>query len=186
MPRDHTETTAVAASNADPASGACSGEESALVRRLFTVHNMMMRVGDRLAGPIGLTSSRWLLLCALGRREQPPTVSELSDDAMLSAQNVSRMLASMESEGLVERLPALGRGRAVLVRLTEQGAATLERTRELAERFEESFLRDVSGEEVSRLEKDLQKLIENLERFEKELSPSAPAPASAEEAQVGT
>lgn len=151
---------------------ACAGEESALVRRLFTVNNMMMRLGDRLTAPIGLTSSRWLLLCALGRVEEPPTVRQLSEDALLSAQNVSRMLAAMEDEGLVERRTQPGSGRSLFVHLTDQGRTALEQTRELAKVFEQFFLDGINPEEVERTECTLQSLIDNLERFETKLEQS--------------
>lgn len=164
--------TAAAAPPSIPPDSACEhqrGEESALVRGLFTVHNMMMRVGDRLAARIGLTSARWLLLCELGHCESPPTLRELSGRAMLSAQNVSRMIAAMEGEGLVDRFSFPGRGRAVFVRLTDKGRLALDATRELAAEFERWFLRGLSGPEVDRLAAGHARLIGNLEEFERHL-----------------
>ncbi len=145
------------------------GQECPLVRQIFTISNVMMRLGDKLSAPIGLTSSRWLLLCAIGRFGDEASVKALSADAMLSAQNVSRMLASMEEEGLVERFTRPGHGRMVFVRFTEQGRETLEKTRELAERFEKRFLKGVSGESAQALSGELSRLLENLETFEADL-----------------
>jgi len=145
------------------------GQECPLVRQIFIISNVMMRLGDKLSAPIGLTSSRWLLLCAIGRIGEEASVKALSADAMLSAQNVSRMLASMEEEGLVERFTRPGHGRMVFVRLTSDGAETLEKTHELAKRFEERFLKGVSGESAEALSAELQRLLDNLESFEAEL-----------------
>lgn len=130
---------------------------------------MVMRVGDRLSGPLGLTSSRWILLCEIGRREVPPTVTEVGAAAMISVQNVSRMLVAMERAGLVRRRRRRGHGRAVQVALTARGRRVLERTEELAERFEASFLRGIDTGKREAIEGDLRRLIENLAAFEEEL-----------------
>ncbi len=148
------------------------GREACLVRRVFVLHHLIMRVGDRLSAEIGLTSSRWLLLCAIGESEargESPTVSALSESALLSAQAVSRMLAAMEGEGLVTRSTRPGHGRAVFVSLTGIGRAALEATESLAERFEAGMLCGLNEDEVGRIEDDLARLIENVTRFEQEL-----------------
>lgn len=153
------------------ASGA-AGREACLVRQVFTLRHLMMRVGDRLSAEIGLTSSRWLLLCAIGETEQagePPTVGELSERATLSVQGVSRMLAAMEGEGLIERSTRPGQGRAVFVSLTGVGRAALEATESLAERFEQGLLRGLNDDEVSAIEERLGRLIGNVKDFEQEL-----------------
>lgn len=146
-----------------------SGERDPLILRFFMIHNMAMRIGDRLTGPIGLTSSRWMLLCGLDKRDEPPTIAELSDDAMISVQNVSRMLLSMEDEGLVKRFSRPGSGRTLFVRLTERGEQAIEATHALGERFHEWFLAGLSESETVSLAATLDGLIGNLERFEEEL-----------------
>ena len=143
--------------------------ECALAKRVFILHNLMMRVGDRLVADLDLTSSRWLLLGAVADRPEPPTMSELSNDAVLSLQNVSRMVAAMEAVGLLERVPTPGGGRAVRVRLTEKGRELHEATKERGCRFATGFLEGIGGAEVERLEIDLDRLIDNLERLETQL-----------------
>jgi DNA-binding MarR family transcriptional regulator len=158
------------AKTADPAGA--GGREACLVRRVFTLRHLMMRVGDRLSAEIGLTSSRWLLLCAIGETEQdgePPTVGELSERATLSVQGVSRMLAAMEGEGLIVRSSRPGHGRAVFVSLTEVGRAALEATESLAERFERGLLRGIDEGDVASIEDRLGRLIANVQDFEQEL-----------------
>lgn len=132
----------------------------------------MMRVGDRLAAEVGLTSSRWLLLCAVDeteRRGEPPTVGELSERAALSVQGVSRMLAAMEGEGLIARSTRPGHGRAVFVSLTAAGRAALEATGSIAERFEAGLLRGLAEGDVASIERELGRLIENVKDLEQEL-----------------
>jgi len=137
-----------------------------MILSFFIIHNMAMRIGDRMTAPIGLTSSRWLMLSAIGRRPAPTTITELSQDAMLSVQNVSRMVATMESEGLVERIAAKPGGAARLVRLTAAGEDALAATRPLGERFHEEFLSGLSPKEVASLAQVLDGLIGNLAAFE--------------------
>lgn len=145
-------------------------DEAPLILRFFMIHNMTMRIGDRLTGPHGLTSSRWMILCAIGDREEPPTLSELSADAMLSLQNVSRMIASLEREGMLKRFQKPGGGRAVYVRLTPKGVRAQETLHTLGEHFDSRFLKGVTKPEHSALAKKLDRLIANLEAFESELN----------------
>ncbi|MGP1310569.1 MAG: MarR family winged helix-turn-helix transcriptional regulator [Phycisphaerales bacterium] len=171
-----------AASGACEASAILAGEgancpdcvhDLPLIIRFFIIHNTTMRIGDRLTAPLGLTSSRWLMLCAINRRaDEPPRISDLSADAMLSAQNVSRMVASLEEEGLVERFTVAGAGRATYVRLTERGREVIDACDRLGERFDEWFLARLHDADVDLLKKKLDILIENLSAFERYLDQS--------------
>jgi len=150
-----------------------------LVHELFRIHHLMMRIGDRLTAPIGLTASRWMLVCALADLGEP-TVSQLSEEALLSPQAVSRMLAAMESEGLVERGRSPDDARVVTVRFTEAGQAAHRATVELAERFRGPFLEGVSDDEVAQITSALDHLTENLVRFEQRLIAEAAEPSETE------
>lgn len=150
------------ASQGEAESVDCAGRECCIARSLMTAANLLTRTADRVAAPLGLTSARWLMLCAIARFDEPPSVSELSSETLLTAQNVSRMLASMEREGLVQRVRAGAGGRTHAVQLTEQGSETLEQTKALADRIEVGFLAGFSQERLLRLEDDLQDLIRNL------------------------
>lgn len=156
--------------------GCCGGSDDArrwkdapLAQRLFIIHNLMMRTGDRLVTHLGLTSSRWLLLGAVAKRVEPPSLSELSADALLSLQNVSRMVASMEADGLLERFTKPGQGRAVYLQLTPKGREVHEATTDAGHRFVTAFLDGFKPEEVDRMELQLEQLIVNLEILEKQL-----------------
>lgn len=144
----------------------CDDYESPVIGKLFELHNMMMRVGDRMASPEGLTSSRWMLLCGIGKCDEPRTIAEISDSLNLSAQNVSRMVGSMEDEGLLVRFNLPGSGRSTFVGLTEAGWAAYATTRRLAAAFLPPFLDGFSESRIGRLDKDLAALIENIGRLE--------------------
>lgn len=141
-------------------------KEAPLAQRLFIIHNMMMRIGDRLVADLGLTGSRWLLLGAVANRAEPPMLSELSADSLLSLQNVSRMVACMEEDGLLERFSKPGGGRAIFVRLTAKGCEVHGQTKERARRFASSFLKGVDEPSIERMERELERLITNLESLE--------------------
>lgn len=140
-----------------------------LVQEIFTLNNLMIRMGDRLVTEHGLTGTRWMMLGALKDYEQPPTLTELSNDALLSVQNVSRMVASMEEEGLVERFTQPGKGRSVFVRLTEKARAIEECTQRAGDCFVSRFLDGFSDEERASLQGMIDRLIVNLARFEREI-----------------
>ena len=129
-----------------------------------------MRVSDRLVAPLGLTSSRWLLLGALEKYQSPPSLSELSQDGLLTLQNVSRMVGAMEQEGFVERFTQPGRGRSVFVRILPKGQEMLEMAEAAARRFSIGFLRGLGEQRVDDGERLLESLIGNLELFERELN----------------
>jgi DNA-binding MarR family transcriptional regulator len=144
----------------------CADYESPIVKGLFELHHMMMRVGDRMASPEGLTSSRWMMLCAIGKSDEPATINEISERANLSAQNVSRMVGVMEEDGLLKRFSLPGRGRSTFVGLTAEGWDAYATTKRLAAAFCEPFLDGFSDSRIDRLDRDLKKLIDNIARLE--------------------
>lgn len=143
--------------------------EAPLAQRVFILHNQIMRVGDRLVAHLGLTSSRWLLLGALEKYDNPPSLSELSRHGLLTLQNVSRMVAAMEGEGMVERFSQPGRGRSVFVRILPRGLELLEQAEAAARRFAGGLLSGMPAAQVGAGEQLLEALIGNLEVFEREL-----------------
>lgn len=144
----------------------CEDYESPVIGKLFELHHMVMRVGDRMASPEGLTSSRWMLLCGLGKSDEPRSIAEISESVNLSAQNVSRMVGSMEEDGLLVRFNLPGRGRSAFVGLTDAGWEAYATTRRLAAAFLPPFLDGFSETRIGRLDKDLAALIENIGRLE--------------------
>jgi MarR family transcriptional regulator for hemolysin len=147
-----------------------SAGECELFRSVFTLNTLLMRVTDKLTGSIGLTGSRWLLLSAVVWREEAPTMTELSRRCLLSVQNVSRMVGSLEREGLVQRVQNPGEGRAQRVLLTDRGIEVLEQTVAAAQRLREGFLAGLDENDVAGLGSSIDRLVANLMRMEQELS----------------
>jgi DNA-binding MarR family transcriptional regulator len=127
----------------------------------------MMRTADRLSSPVGLTASRWLLLAGIACGGGARSGRDLAESALLSVQATRRMLAAMESEGLIARSP--GRGRSLSIRLTPRGRRVFDKTGALAERFEKSFFRGLPRGRIEDLRRDCARLTTNLRSLETEL-----------------
>lgn len=149
----------------------CPSGDCRLTLEIFVLNNMIMRLGDKLVGHLGLTSSRWLLLGALSHYDEPPTISVLSTDALLSLQNVSRMVAAMEADGLVRRITRPGHGRATFVEFTDEGARVVAETKRIGAAFAEQFHEGLSDKEMDAIETGIQKLFANLARMEQDPQP---------------
>lgn len=143
--------------------------QCAMMRAVYIFCHMMMRVVDRAVEPEGLTGSRWHLLIVVRDSGEPLTITQLSDRLFLSSQNVSRMIASLEADGLVSR-DTSGPGRTVRVALTEVGSARLEACARLAESCADRMLDGVDTEELARATRVLEKTILNTVALERSLA----------------
>ena len=94
----------------------------ALVQLSFSVHELIARVAAR--HDLSVTQARLLGIL----RDRDPAMSDLRDHLVLEKSSVSGLIDRAERRGLVVRSTGHSDGRAVHVRLTEQGA-------ELATRF---------------------------------------------------
>jgi DNA-binding MarR family transcriptional regulator len=75
---------------------------------------------------------------------------------------VSRIVAQLESNGLVVRVPDAADGRAVQIRATRSGQATARRLRRAADRIFEEHLREWADRDVTRLADLLERLCRDL------------------------
>jgi DNA-binding MarR family transcriptional regulator len=145
-------------------------KDAPLAREVFVLHNLMMRVADRLVMDLGLTGSRWQLLGALEAYPEAPSLTELTSDGLLTLQNVSRMVAAMEEDGLLERFQRPGGGRTVYVRVTAKGERVREEACARGKRFSAAFLEGMRGQDVIAMERWLDGMIRSMERFESRLA----------------
>ncbi|MDD9902141.1 MAG: MarR family winged helix-turn-helix transcriptional regulator [Rhodospirillaceae bacterium] len=100
-----------------PAGEALTG----MILDIFRLNSMILRAGDRLVAPLGLTSARWQILGAIVAAEQPQPVAWLARDLGANRQNVQRIVNDLQGEGLVAFEPNPHHRRAQLVVLTEKG-----------------------------------------------------------------
>jgi DNA-binding MarR family transcriptional regulator len=65
-------------------------------------------------------------------------LNELNDHVLLSQSSLSRLVERLEKRGLVERMPAPGDGRGILIQLTEAGS-------ELQKQIGREHVRDIAA-----------------------------------------
>jgi len=90
-----------------------------LVLESFRFNGRLLAAGDRLAKPMGLTSSRWQVLGAIEVRSLP--VAQIARNMGLARQNVQRLADALQEEGFVAYTPNPDHQRAKLVCLTDKG-----------------------------------------------------------------
>jgi DNA-binding MarR family transcriptional regulator len=75
----------------------------------------------------GLLTREYAVLYALSSEPDGLRITELGDDVLLTQPGMSRLIARLETKGLVERTADADDGRARRIRLTEAGAAAQRR-----------------------------------------------------------
>lgn len=143
-----------------------------MMRAVYILCHMMMRVMDRAVQPHGLTGSRWHLLIVIRDMGGPLTITQLSECLFLSPQNVSRMIASLEEDGLVTR-DTTGPGRTVRVALTPLGAERVAACEVLCDACGDRMLGDITEAELRQATDVLERTILNTVAVERSLAERA-------------
>jgi DNA-binding MarR family transcriptional regulator len=97
-----------------------------LILEIFKANGRLLAAGDRLAGPIGLTSARWQVLGAIALAASPQPVSNLARNMGLTRQAVQRSVNELAAEDFVAFDENPHHQRAKLVVLTKKGHAAYE------------------------------------------------------------
>jgi DNA-binding MarR family transcriptional regulator len=96
-----------------------------LVLETFRLNGRLLVAGDRLAKPLGLTSSRWQVLGAI--EEKPLSVAQIARKMGLARQNVQRLADALHQEAIVGYNPNPDHQRAKLVWLTDKGRRAMKK-----------------------------------------------------------
>jgi DNA-binding MarR family transcriptional regulator len=127
---------------------------------------MLRQVGDcvrstlekRLAAE-GISHGRFMLLVILdGEPETPLPASELAEHAGVTKQTITSLLDGLEKDGYVIRLPHPQDRRSVMIQLTQQGSAVLERIMPGMYRKQVEMMKDLTHEEQQQLTRLLKKV----------------------------
>jgi len=94
-----------------------------LILEIFQFNGRLLAAGDRLAKPLGLTSSRWQVLGAI--EERPLSVAQIARNMGLARQNVQRLADVLHEEGFAAYAQNPDHQRAKLVCLTGKGQRTV-------------------------------------------------------------
>ena len=87
-------------------------------------------------------------------------LTDLAEQAQVTKQTASLLIAALEREGLVERVPDPDDGRARLIRLTSRGRIASERAREVVMSVEQAWQVHLGPELAASLREALVKLRE--------------------------
>jgi DNA-binding MarR family transcriptional regulator len=118
---------------------------------------------DDIVRPAGLTALQYTALTVLERNDDM-TSAKLARNSFVTAQSMADMVAILESRGLIERRRDRSDRRRLLVGLTSQGRALLNRCRDAVAELESSMVDGLSPAEIAELRRGLRLCHENLAR----------------------
>ena len=111
------------------------------------LHRLTRRIrraqAQRLA-PLGLTPAQERALRLIARDEEPPRMTELADRQGIVPRSLTTVIDALEQAGLVQREIDPRNRRAILLRLTDRGAAVRDDLREARRRAAEDLFAPLS------------------------------------------
>lgn len=114
----------------------------------------------RLQEQTGCSLADFDCLSQLAMSDAGYRMAELADRVLVSRSGLTRRVARLESEGLVERCTADDDGRGVIVRLTDAGVRRMaETTRSHARDVQSLFMDRLDDRELAMIERALRKVI---------------------------
>lgn len=119
---------------------------------------------DQVLAPSGVSRSEFDVLCALARSDRPLRASEVTAQTMLSGAATTKLTARLSDGGFLRRDKLERDGRVVLLELTEEGRALVEREFPRCLDRERRIISVLDEEERAQLATLLQKLSAGAER----------------------
>jgi DNA-binding MarR family transcriptional regulator len=96
---------------------------SEVLVEVFRANGLLLAAGDRLAGPVGLTSARWQVLGVIDHA--PATVAQVARTMGLTRQTVRQTADALVRDKLVDLVDNPAHRRARLMTLTDTGRTAL-------------------------------------------------------------
>jgi len=112
------------------------------------VHGLTRRLRRSQAeglAPLGLTPAQERALRLISRSDEPPRMTELADRLGIVPRSLTTVVDALEQAGLVQREIDPRNRRAILLRLTDQGAAVRDELREARRRAAEDLFAPLSA-----------------------------------------
>lgn len=122
------------------------------------------RLGERRVKALGFNIGQLPVLYML-RNGAQMSQKDLAKFAKIEQPSMAQMLARMERDGLIRRIPDPADGRSSLVSLTETAVAKLPAARQALEEGRERVLSGFSADEVQTLVQLMRRLNQNLDRM---------------------
>lgn len=140
---------------------------NALVLEVFRLNGALIRFGDALVKPLGLTSARWQVLGSVAHGRGTFSVARLADNMGLARQSVQRIVDELAEAGLVGFAPNPAHKRAKLVLLTPRGERVFKQASELWAPVADAM---IAGADPRQLRKTREALIALRERLDEQFS----------------
>ncbi|PZQ19007.1 MAG: MarR family transcriptional regulator [Ancylobacter novellus] len=144
--------------------------ENQLCFGLYAAAHAMNRAYRISLGPLGLTYPQYLTLLALWEADRQ-SVSELGERLRLDSGTLTPVLKRLESAGLVKRARSRADEREVEISLTDRGRSL--RNDALDVRHEIVCRLGMSEDEIGRLRREIDMLLDRLDGGEKRVGESA-------------
>lgn len=117
----------------------------------------------RLAG-LGLSQARWLVLLHLARFKDAPTQRELAQSVGVEGPTLARLLDSLETQGLVQRLAVAEDRRAKKILLCDPARPLIEQIETIANALRQELFEGVDEEEIKLCMRVHSRILANLEK----------------------
>jgi DNA-binding MarR family transcriptional regulator len=118
---------------------------------------------DELVRPAGLTALQYTALTVL-ERHPDLTSAHLARNSFVTAQSMADMVTSLRAQGLIDRHQDPGDRRRLVLSLTEDGKALLDRYRQAVVDLEAEMLSDLSADQATDLRSSMLSCREALKR----------------------
>ena len=124
---------------------------------------------SRLRDSFGVTLPQFDVLAKLDYMQQPLTMTELSNQLMVSNGNVTGVVDRLVREGYVQRTSSPDDRRVQLIQLTDAGRDLFSEMAIQHESWIEELFEQLGPEETSKLSDLLGKLLENIKQKQQEI-----------------
>lgn len=133
---------------------------------LFRLNSLILKAGDRMVAPLGLTSARWQILGAIVAAERPQPVAWLARDLGANRQNIQRIVNDLHKDGFVTFEPNPHHRRAQLVLLTRSGREAYDAAMKLQTPWVNRLAEDQKTDDLRAMHRTIIALRERLEKDE--------------------
>jgi len=120
-----------------------------LILETFRLHGALLAAGDRLTGPVGLTSARWQVLSSVARATHPAPVAHVAREMGLTRQAVQRIADHLVADGLLSYQDNPHHKRAALVVVTARGRTAFEAVTARQVPWVNALARGVAHDEIA-------------------------------------
>lgn len=147
-----------------PPISAAPGDDASPLKLMGQVHRSFHRLADPQLRELGFAMGQMPVLMAL-KDGRPHSQAELARLAQVEQPSMAQLLARMERDGLVERVPDPDDGRSRLVLLTPACRKRMHASRAVMQGLSAEVLADFAPEERAELGRLLRRIADKLDRL---------------------